>query len=99
MLAANRTAQILPISFLNVMESAKVIDLIGEACCVQRLREIGIREGVTFCMLTPGSTCIIAVQGRRISLRVDCDLEILVETQGVAVQAPQTHGETLEVEC
>lgn len=99
MLKTSKTTQVLPISLLKKLESAQVVDLLGDTCCVQRLREIGIREGATFCMLVPGSTCIIAIDGRRISLRVDCDLEILVQTQGMANQAPVTLGETVSVEC
>ncbi len=99
MLKTNRATQVLPISLLNALESATIVDLLGDDCCVQRLREIGIREGASFCMLSPGSTCIIAVDGRRVSLRVDCDLEILVQTNGTAIQAPLTQGDTLSVEC
>lgn len=83
---------------LKRFETAEVVELLGEDCCIHRLEEIGIRSGAKICMLSPGTPCILAMDGRRISLRVDCDTEILVEPTGMTNADPST-GELVSVEC
>ena len=84
---------------LKRFETAEVVDLLGDDCCVNRLEEIGIRAGAKICMLSPGTPCILAMEGRRISLRVDCSIEIFVEPTGMVSSAEPTSGELLSVEC
>ena len=99
MSTAGQSTQVLPISMLRRHEMAKVVELTGEDCCVHRLEEIGFREGVMICMLNPGAPSIIGMEGRRISLRVDCDTEIFVEPMGIASDVRPTSGETINVDC
>lgn len=95
----SKTTQVLPLSYLKRFEVARVVELFGDECCVHRLEEIGIREGALVCMLNPGTPCIIGMEGRRISLRVDCDTEILVEPTGMTNTTTPEVGDITSVEC
>ncbi len=59
-------------------ESGQVIQVDGSLDVVHRLAEMGLREQVDIRMVQPGCPCIIALNGHRLSLRVDDDVEIFV---------------------
>lgn len=99
MTTVSQTSQVLPISMLRRHELARIVELHGEDCCVQRLEEIGFRAGITICMLNPGAPAILAMEGRRISLRIDCHTEILVEPLGLARNVSPTNGALINVDC
>ncbi len=96
---SSKVSQVIPFALLKRFETAEVVELYGDDCCVHRLEEIGIRTGARLCMLSPGSPCILAMDGRRISLRVDCDTEIMVEPTGMATSLEPIVGEVVSVEC
>ena len=69
---------LLPIEMLSAGEWAEVVDVSGEAACVNRLAEMGVQAGCRLCVLQPGSPCLLQVGGARLSLRSDCRLQLLV---------------------
>ena len=79
MIAGTDVSQIVPLCFLGRNEKARVVELTGDCGCLHRLEEMGVRIGVEISMLVPGKPCIVLLDGRRLSLRVDCEAEILVE--------------------
>jgi hypothetical protein len=54
----------IPIDFLQAGEVATVVHLDGDACCVQRLQEIGLLPGAKLQMLQPGSPSILLLPSR-----------------------------------
>jgi hypothetical protein len=61
---------------------------------------MGLREGVRLCMLSPGTPFILAVEGRRISLRIDCDADVLVAPLGADAGLQEvTDAEILVQRC
>ena len=79
MIASQRVSQIMPLCCLGRNEKARIVELIGECGCLHRLEEMGVRIGADICMLVQGKPCIVLLDGRRLSLRFDCEAEILVE--------------------
>ncbi len=79
MIAGNHVSQIVPLSCLGKNEKARIVDLVGECGCLHRLEEMGVRIGSEISMLVQGKPCIVLLDGRRLSLRFDCEAEILVE--------------------
>ncbi len=65
--------------FLKKNERGRVVDLMGDCSCLHRLKEMGLEVGSVVTMLVPGRPCVLGVDGRRMSLRVDCEADILVE--------------------
>ncbi len=78
MIAPGLLESILPIDHLRSNEQASVIDVVGEDAEVHRLSEMGLRAGVQVRMIRPGSPCLLALEGKRLSLRVGPSVEVLV---------------------
>ena len=89
----------IPIDFLQAGEVATVVHLDGDACCVQRLQEIGLLPGAKLQMLQPGSPCIIAMEGRRLSLRIDCHTSILLLPSKDSSPLNFSDGPIVPVDC
>jgi ferrous iron transport protein A len=73
-----------PLDCLHSGEWAEIAEVSGEAKWVARLAELGIRVGTLVKILQPGSPCLLEVDGCRLSLRLDYDLQILVRTAAIA---------------
>ena len=71
--------QIVPLELLAAGEEGQVFDIEGEHDLVNRLKEMGLREGVPVRMVKPGSPCIIAVNNHRLSFRGDTAAVVMVE--------------------
>ncbi|MFM8406024.1 MAG: ferrous iron transport protein A [Pirellulaceae bacterium] len=89
----------IPINFLQAGEIATVVHLDGDDCCVQRLQEIGLLPGAKLKMLQPGSPCIIALEGRRLSLRIDCHTSILLLPSPESLSPSFSDGPIVPVDC
>lgn len=71
---------LLPLHMLRAEESARLVEMDGDENQVRRLSEMGLRIGATVQMLRPGSPCLLALDGKRLSLRLGADVELLVVT-------------------
>jgi ferrous iron transport protein A len=69
---------ILPIDCLHANEEASVVELVGDSCEIHRLAEVGLRVGASVRMVRPGSPCLLALGGNRLSVRLAGNVEVLV---------------------
>jgi Fe2+ transport system protein FeoA len=70
---------VVPIEMMQAGQCGHVVDIGGEIALVHRLEEMGLRSGVSVRVLRGGQPCIVRVGGRRLSLRGDGSLRVLVE--------------------
>jgi len=75
----------IPLSCLRAGEAARIAWIDGKADFVTRLAEMGLREGALIHMIQPGSPCILALHGQRLSVRVEANTEIFVELANAGV--------------
>lgn len=68
----------IPLQLLRTNDEASVVELVGQTGQVQRLAEMGLREGVAVRMVRPGHPCLLALDGKRLSLRLSSDVNVLV---------------------
>ncbi len=91
MISLPQNSAILPIHILRSNERARIVDLFGDSTTLHRLDEMGLSVGTEVQMIRPGTPCIVAMAGKRLSLRLEEGTEILVEianaAQPVAVSA------------
>ncbi len=78
MIASGTPETVLPLDLLKSNEEASIVELSGEASLVQRLAEMGLRVGALIRMVKPGAPCLLALDGKRLSLRLNEGLEVLV---------------------
>lgn len=78
MIGPTTSETILPIQSLKANERASVVELVGDHLEVQRLAEMGLRTGVAIRMVRPGSPCLLALDGKRLSVRLASDVDVLV---------------------
>lgn len=69
----------IPLHFLAAGEQARVVQVTGELEAVQRLMEMGLGPGTLVEMVTPGSPCILRLNGHKLCFRADDLLSILVQ--------------------
>ena len=69
---------LLPIDCLRSNEEASVVELIGDSREIHRLAEVGLRVGANIRMVRPGSPCLLAMGGNRLSVRLPANVEVLV---------------------
>lgn len=69
----------LPLELLQLGERAEILDIQGSPEWLQRLSELGFREGAQIQMLQPGSPCLVLIGGARLSLRGEEASSILVQ--------------------
>jgi Fe2+ transport system protein FeoA len=68
----------LPLDMLRDGEEACIVEVTGCPLRVHQLAEMGMHRGCKVQMIRPGQPCMLAVDGRRFSLRLDPDTCILV---------------------
>ncbi len=78
MIAPGTLSNLLPIDLLHVNEQAKIVELQGDESQIHRLAEMGLRIGASIRMVRPGSPCLLAIDGKRLSIRLNGDVEVLV---------------------
>jgi ferrous iron transport protein A len=81
MIAAAPTETVLPLELLRPRESAQLVELDGDESQVRRLSEMGLRIGATIQMVRPGAPCVLSLDGKRISLRLGDNVDVLVALQ------------------
>jgi Fe2+ transport system protein FeoA len=67
-----------PLEFLPCEAEGVIVEIAGCDSSVHRLEEMGVRCGCRIRMLTPGEPCLLAVDGKRMCLRLGEVAEILV---------------------
>jgi ferrous iron transport protein A len=85
MIASRMTETLLPLDLLKSNEEASIVELCGDEPQVHRLAEMGLRVGATIRMVRPGAPCLLAIDGKRLSLRLNDGLEVLVAVNHPAV--------------
>jgi len=81
MIAARIEEDVLPLDLMQANEEASIVELIGNESQIHRLAEMGLRVGATIRMVRAGTPCLLALDGKRLSLRLSQDMEILVATR------------------
>ena len=69
---------LLPINLLQANEEASIVDLQGDEAQIHRLSEMGFRIGAMIRMVRPGSPCLLAIEGKRLSIRLSGNIDVLV---------------------
>jgi Fe2+ transport system protein FeoA len=77
MISPSRSVPI-PVEFLPTDSEGVVVDVAGEMPNVLRLEEMGIRCGCRIRMLAPGEPCLLAIEGKKMCLRLGAVADILV---------------------
>jgi len=78
-MVANTTCEsVLPLDLMKAGESASIVELSGDSSQVHRLQEMGLRAGVVIRMLKPGAPCLVALDNKRLSLRLNGLMDIFV---------------------
>ncbi len=72
----------LPLDFLRAGETGRITGLDGPAAAVNRLAELGLREGQPVRMLRPGPPYLVQLGETRLCLRPEADVVVLVELDG-----------------
>ena len=75
---------LIPLQLLAAGQAAHVDQLVGAPGDVQRLQEMGLRQGARIEMLQPGSPCIVRLEGSKLCLRDANLFQVLVQVAGVA---------------
>jgi ferrous iron transport protein A len=78
MIAPGIQETVLPLDLLQANEEASVVDLIGDDAQIHRLAEMGLRVGAVVRMVRPGSPCLLALNGKRLSVRLSGEIDVLV---------------------
>ena len=78
MVAPTSCESLLPLDLMKAGESASIVELHGDSSQVHRLQEMGLRAGAIIRMLKPGAPCLVALDGKRLSLRLGGLLDIFV---------------------
>jgi ferrous iron transport protein A len=68
----------LPLDLMSPDDCGVIVEMDGDPCLLKRLEEIGIQVGCNLRMVCPGSPCMVCVEGKRMSLRLDRNAEIYV---------------------
>lgn len=69
----------IPLDCLQAGEIGLIAWIDGKPDFITRLAEMGLRPGVVIRMIQPGRPCILALNGQRLSVRVDADTQVFVE--------------------
>jgi len=76
----NAARKLIPLHNLTTGQAARVGQLVGRPEHVQRLRELGLRDGMKIEMVQPGSPCIIRFSGNKLCFRRCDDFHVLVKS-------------------
>ena len=60
---------LIPLELLSAGQSGRIDALVGAPGEVQRLQEMGLRQGAWIEMVQPGSPCIVKLSGSKLCLR------------------------------
>ena len=85
MITSRMTETLLPLELLKSNEEASIVELYGNEPQVHRLAEMGLRVGAMIRMVRPGTPCLLALDGKRLSLRLCDGIEVLVAPTKSAV--------------
>lgn len=77
-----RPADPLPLELLQRNERAEIVEVDGPPEEVHRLDEMGLRPGVVFRLISPGSPCVLALDETRFSFRPSEATTVLVRPLG-----------------
>ncbi|HEX4000063.1 MAG TPA: FeoA family protein [Pirellulales bacterium] len=70
----------IPLNRLPAGETALIAEIVGRADQVQRIKELGLHDGVEITMVRSGSPCIIRVAGQTLCIRANELLNVLVRS-------------------
>lgn len=84
MIAPGIQEVVLPLELLRANEVASIVELIGDESQIHRLAEMGLRIGASIRMINPGAPCLLAIDGKRLSLRLNGNLDVLVTASATA---------------
>ncbi len=84
MIAPGIQEVVLPLELLRANEVASIVELIGDESQIHRLAEMGLRIGASIRMINPGAPCLLAIDGKRLSLRLNENLDVLVTASATA---------------
>ncbi len=76
---------LIPINSLEAGQTAKVGHVIGQIDQIHRLKELGLRDGAQIQMVSPGSPCIVRLDGQRLCFRDSELLNIFVRPTAAKV--------------
>jgi ferrous iron transport protein A len=71
--------RLVPLNRLRTGETALVAEVVGRSDQVQRIKELGLRDGAEISMVRSGSPCIIRLAGQTLCIRANDILNVLVE--------------------
>jgi Fe2+ transport system protein FeoA len=71
-------AHLLPLDSMASNDEGVVAEMIGEQHHVKRLQEMGLMIGSKLTMVAPGCPCLVSIDGRRLSLRLEPETEIYI---------------------
>ena len=69
---------IIPLNRLRSGETASIVEVVGRSDQVQRIKELGLHDGVEITMIRSGSPCIIRLAGHALCIRANELLNVLV---------------------
>jgi ferrous iron transport protein A len=69
---------LIPLNRLRSGETAAIVEIVGRSDQVQRIKELGLHDGVELTMVRAGSPCIIRVAGQTLCIRANELLNVLV---------------------
>ena len=78
MIASGISETILPLDQLRINEVGEVVEIVGNASEVHRLSEMGLHHGTRIRVVRRGTPCLLALDGKRLSLRLGGDVDIFV---------------------
>jgi ferrous iron transport protein A len=73
-----KTHELLPLEMLRAGEEGRIAEVMGEPARVHQLAEMGLHRDCRVRMICPGQPCVMSVEGRRFSLRLNVDISVLV---------------------
>ena len=70
--------EVYPWEMLQEGQEARIVEVCGDCTDVHRLAELGIRPGGVLRLVRRGEPCLLAIDGRRLSLRLNAGTDIFV---------------------
>ncbi len=68
----------LPLEWLRSGEWGEVAEITGDPRWIGRMAELGLRAGTRLQVVQPGCPCLLQIDGCRLCVRGDLDVQILV---------------------
>ncbi len=76
--------QIMVLGLLAAGQVGVVDSVLGASDEMHRLRELGLRDGVTVEMIQPGSTCLVRLGGQKLGIRSEALFCVMVRARRLA---------------